>query len=514
MKTIAAKLFLLFIFLGESLFASAKVKIGDLYYELDDSTNTASVTCLNRDYSSNKNYVSGDISIPSSVPHSGKTYNVTSIGEYAFYYCDSLTSISIPSSVTRIGDRAFLGCSSLTSIEIPSSVTNIGKSAFELCTGLNSIEIPSGVTNIDERAFYGCRSLTSIKIPSSVTSIGASAFVVNSDSLVSIIVSPENSVYDSRNNCNAIIETASNTLITGCNRTTIPFGVTAISARAFIGCSGLTSIEIPSSVTSIGDLAFKDCSGLASIVIPSGVTSLGYRLFFRCYSLASVEMSSDLISIGDEAFVSCHKLKSIRIPSKVTSINGSAFKECRSLDSIIVSPENSVYDSRDNCNAIIEKSTNTLIAGCMNTKIPFGVTTIGSYVFYGYNGVTSIEIPSSVTTIADYAFYGCSGLANVKCLATVPPSCAWSAFVGINWSNCMLQVPEGSEEAYRAADKWKAFLQIEGVNDIHRVFGDEAVVDVYTLDGALLRKGMDASQIATELPHGLYVINGRKVMVK
>ena len=168
--------------------------------------------------------------------------------------------------MTWIGERAFYGCSSLTSIILPEGVTSIGVQAFYGCSSLTSITIPenSQLTWIVERAFCGCSSLTSINIPASVTSIESSAFR-NCNSLISVVVAEGNKVYDSRNGCNAIIETNSNTLIQGCPTTIIPESVTSIGYGAFYVCSGLTAITIPASVTSIGDYAFGGCSGLISI---------------------------------------------------------------------------------------------------------------------------------------------------------------------------------------------------------------------------------------------------------
>ncbi len=191
----------------------------------------------------------------------GTNYQVTSIGywEDAFYYCSGLTSVVIPNSVTTIGTYAFEGCSGLTSIVIPNSVTSIGAGAFSFCSGLTSIVVESG-----------------------------------------------NSVYDSRENCNAIIETSSNNMIRGCKNTMIPSTVTRIGSEAFCGCNGLTSVNIPSSVTSIGVSAFHDCSGLTSVVIPSSVTSIGIGAFQYCSGLTSIiSYITDVFKTGTVAFYGC-----------------------------------------------------------------------------------------------------------------------------------------------------------------------------------------------------------------
>jgi len=385
---------------------------------------------------SNKSYFdrSGDLCIDSSI---------TSIGDYAFYNCTSLKSVKIPNSVTSIGKSAFEGCSGLTSITIPEGVTSIGKSAFEGCSGLTSITIPEGVTTIEAFVFSSCKGLTSIDVPNSVTTIGDHAFSVCSG-LTSIDV--PNSV-----------TTIGDHAFSGCSgltSITIPEGVTTIEASVFYNCKGLTSVNIPEGVKTIGNGAFSYCTSLTSITIPEGVTRIGstaFNAFLGCSNLISIVVEegntvydsrdncnaiihtstneliagckttiipSSVKSIDNYAFAVCTGLTSITIPKNVTWITGNAFRGCSNLTSIVVEEGNTVYDSRDNCNAIIETSTNELIAGCKTTIIPSSVTSIGDDAFEGCTGLTSITIPNSVTTIGDGAFYNCSSLTSI----TIPNS--------------------------------------------------------------------------------------------
>ena len=292
------------------------------------------------------------------------------------------------------------------------------------------------VTSIEDYALSCCHHLKSVTIPRSVTSIGARAFEF-CDRLASIFVEVGNKVYDSRDNCNAIIETATNTLIVGSNNTIIPGSVTSIGSRAFIFRTGLKSLTIPHSVTSIGDYAFDYCAGLTSVAIPGSVTSIGSSAFSSCTGLTSVSIGIGVTSIGSYAFSNCSGLKSVTIPDSVTSIGAFAFSHCTglksltigsglksigyapfsgciSLTSISVEDGNKVYDSRDNCNAIIESANNTLIAGCKNTVISKSVTSIGESAFNYCSGLKTLTIPRSVTSIEARAFSGCDRLASIS----------------------------------------------------------------------------------------------------
>ena len=237
--------------------------------------------------------------------------SVTDIGSNAFEGCIGLTSVIIPNSVTSIGNETFSDCIGLTSVTIPNSVTSIGYNAFLFCSSLTSVTIPNSVTNIGSFAFCNCSGLTSIIIPNSVTSIGDYAFT-DCSSLNSIIVEEGNTVYDSRNNCNAIIKTETNELITGCMNTIIPNTVTRIGDFAFDACTGLTSMAIPNSVTSIGLAAFGGCSGLTSVTIPNSVTSIENGAFNTCTGLTSVTIGSSVTSIGSQAFDYCDNLTKVR----------------------------------------------------------------------------------------------------------------------------------------------------------------------------------------------------------
>ena len=228
------------------------------------------------------------------------------LGDWAFYGCSGLTSLTIPSGVTSIGDKAFRGCSRLTSLTIPSGVTSIGDWAFSGCSGLTSLTLPSSVTSIGDWAFGYCSELTSLTLPSGVTSIGNYVFF----------------------GCS------------GLTSLTLPSSVTSIGDYAFQDCSGLTSLTLPSGVTSIGNDAFYGCSGLTSLTIPSGVTSIGKWAFYGCSGLTSLTLPSGVTSIGNYAFYGCRGLTSMTIPSGVTSIGNDAFYGCSGLTSIYVYPEN------------------------------------------------------------------------------------------------------------------------------------------------------------------------------
>ena len=276
---------------------------GDLNYQVNPDGVSVTLTGHVEGYNA-----TGPLNIPASVNHEGNDYAVTTIGDAAFLYCFYLTSLTIPNSVTTIGNSAFAYCSGFTGdLVIPNSVVTIEPSAFFTCYAFDGdLVIGSSVTTIGDYAFDDCNGMHGVlNIPSNVTSIGIDAFRYCAFS--GMTVDPVNPVFDSRDNCNAIIRTSTNELITGCVNTVIPNSVTAIGGNAFCGIEALTSIHIPESVTSIGAGAFAFCFGLTGdLTIPNSVQTIGSGAFFQCEGFdGTLTIGEGVTYIGDEAFRKC-----------------------------------------------------------------------------------------------------------------------------------------------------------------------------------------------------------------
>ena len=247
MKKYLHLVLLLFAFVGFVNAQSGTFTVVDLNYRVNDDHVSVTVTGHVNGYEA-----TGPLVIPASVSYEGHDYAVTVIGNTAFMYCFYLTSLTIPNSVTTIEEGAFSYCSGFTGdLVIPNSVVTIEPSAFFTCYSFDGdLVIGNSVTTIGDYAFDDCNGMHGVlNIPSNVTSIGLDAFRYCEFS--GMAVDPANPVFDSRDNCNAIIVTSTNELLVGCANTVIPNTVTAIGENAFCGLNGLTSIDIPESVTSI-----------------------------------------------------------------------------------------------------------------------------------------------------------------------------------------------------------------------------------------------------------------------
>ncbi len=296
--------------------ATYDVQIDNLRYSVNTETLEAAAFAASTD-------ISGDIAIPASIEAAPdgvmRTYAVTTIGDYAFYFCKSLASVTIPNSIITIGGAAFQYCTSLASITIPESVTVIGELAFSHCTSLKSIEVESGNPNYTslDGVLYNKDMTTLLCCPGAKASID------------------------------------------------IPNSVTAIGNSAFTACIALTSVTLPNSVDSIGGWAFFSCVSLTSITIPEKVISIEVNTFYRCSSLASVALPESLTSIKTQAFNQCTALESITIPRSVTVIEEGAFYGCTNLKRIYclwdapITCDPSIWD-----NAHYSKATLYVPKGC------------------------------------------------------------------------------------------------------------------------------------------------------
>ena len=439
-----------------------------------------------------------EIFIPTTTvnPNDGKTYTPTAIDDGAFNSCTGINLLTINCDLMKLAGTSFGGLSTkVKALKISEQTTSIPANAFKDWTSLISVNLPKTVTSINDNAFSGCAALPSIEIPVSVATIGSKTFD-GCSSLETVVYNAKNCVLTANsiddnpfNNKTSIkyvtlgdeVDVIPNYLFSGCSevlKIDIPTSVTSIGEGAFYQCFGLTELRIPENVTQIGHAAFwqcknvktfyydaidcawdgltdsdnnalpllvenlvvgskvkvipaffaSECPDLTSVSFGESVTTVGKYAFYNCSSITSVNTSNSVTSIGEKAFYGCSGLTSAPIGNSVATIGESAFCGCSSMPSVV---------------------------------IPNSVTSIDYSTFQGCSGLTSITIPSSVNSIAGYAFSGCSGLKTIVANPVTPPSLGSNVFNGVPTSSCVLTVPSGSIDAYKSADQWKNFKNIE-----------------------------------------------------
>lgn len=565
----------------------------------------------------NSRFYKGDVVIPDSITIDDTKYPVYGVGENAFAGCTELTSISLPKNKSiSIGTYAFSGCTGLKTIVVNSVVLDIASDAFYGCSGLTDINLGSlSMCYLGSYCFENCTNLVSVTLPVNLNlNYGRSInpfYYCPSLERINFINEYGNEI---ENSPNAIIQ--DRILISGCKGTVIPDYVSEIKTGAFAG-SGITSIDIPYGVEAIGYGAFDKCKQLVSINIPSSVKILS-DAFSGCDNLSSITVDPDnnvydsrnncnaiiesvditdydyrlpsgqstrrllvkdricvgckntvipssVTSIASGAFYGCNGLESFVLPENITVVESAAIIYCNDLTSISVAPGHTIYDSRDNCNAIIRSDNDELVVACKNTIIPQGVKTIGygafsgisevdaidipegvegigAYAFLDCSGLSSVTIPEGVSIIGDRAFYDCSGLQSIFLPSTVRNAgyymfencmnltslsisdkilCNAPALnhmlSGNDWSNCDLYIRQDSLEYYSSADycrQYKVFQKfksctvqtsVKPVNmDDPRYLGNKTIYD------------LNGRRIMTESPEnlnpGIYIIDERKYL--
>lgn len=396
------------------------------------------------------------------------------LGGWAFNNCEKLTAAIIPGKIMAIKGNTFNSCENLSTLSLPSTLEEIGDNAFIFCRKLSHLELPDSLRYIGYGAFWGGR-FDDVFIPSKVVSIGEDVFGGN-DSLSSIVVADDNETFDSRDNCNAVIEKTTNTLVSGCKNT----------------------------------------------IIPESVESIRWNSF------------------------SCITIDSVFIPKNVHSIVSEAFRACQ-LNTILVSEENKIFDSRNDCNAIIETATNKLILGGKNTKIPDGIIEIGQHAFHNvilYSGSPNsviyyrdVTIPQGVERISDFAFYCAFGIGTlsipssvfyigayafkesvkyagiVKSFIQVPFEIPENAFS--NYESITLYVPKGTKVNYESTVGWNKF---QNIVEMDNTVTDLSAMSDMTSSTPRERYTLSGNRITTQCK-GLNIVrmtdgSVRKVMVK
>lgn len=476
-------------------------------------------TIGNRAFQNNYSHLKS-VTLPSSL---------RSIGAYAFYDCYGIKELVLPTGLEKIGDHAFYYCSGLQKVELPSTLTSIGESAFQSCGNLNTVlshiqmpfEIHGNVfaagwswdySGGEERQVFTPCDAT-LYVP---TGTKSAYEAIEGWTMFANIFEGE-PIEAKIDSLNYLLIKGSNvaTVIAGdyskLTKVVVPssvsydgtkYRVVAIAPSVFYRLSSLRSVEIGSGVETIGNQAFQECYSLTSVSLPESVISIGDNAFSNCNQLSAISIPRNVVSIGNSAFW-YSSMTEVSIPASTTSIGLNAFGGSP-VETMKVAADNAIYDSRNDCNAIIQTAQNRLVAGCKNTVIPRDVKIIGAHAFWysnidslripygvvklesnclGGDGLRYVEIPNSVTTFEEGIFHSCSNLISIVSMMKKPINIS-NAYYTFNYGNlysrATLYIPKGTKDAYMQADGWKEFKNIEEMT------GAQLTKPTMTYDGHLV----------------------------
>lgn len=418
-------LFLLFLLAANSAWAQVFEVDGYYYWYTSSKPEECAVTFLDKNYNS----YSGDVVIPETVNYNGTTLRVTEIGNQAFYKCDALTSVTIPSSILKVSTEAFANCSALKQISFPNSVKEFGTKVMENCTSLEEVELPEGITLIPSNMFNNCEKLKAIDIPETVTKI---------------------------------------------------------ANLAFASCKALTSVVVPNSVTEMGQRVFEYDWNLQKVVLSVNLQSIGTSIFHDCKALTQINIPESLTTIPSKAFSTCSSLEAIYLHSGVTSVDWtSSFEDTDKLATIDIDKNNPKYTVLGEL--VYAKDFKT-IHFCPKPKagdiiVHKKVQTVADKAFYYCQNITTLMLPKNIKTVGANAFssvFEQPGFTDLYCFGTTLPSVQSSSFVGNSnlLKNVTLHVLKEKASDYTTHKTWKRFTKVvdeleifdEGdINHDHRI---------------------------------------------
>lgn len=452
-----------------------------------------------------------------------KINGIYEIGEYAFSGCTSLESVTLSQSIGKIGPYAFSGCKAMTSLQLSENLATVPMMAFNGCTSLERLDIPASVKQLEMLAFGNCTAVNTIEVyaptPPECTATGMASPFAGIDATLHVLKGTED-VYRQApvwsDFTNIVADLIPKTEEVTAGPLTYHVDNQTGTATVYYSDTDVVSVEVPATityndreypVTTIGYGAFTNCPDLVSVKLPEGLTTVEYSAFFACRNVTEINLPSTLTTLDEYAFAFMSSLKSLTVPGSIKTIPFLCFESLNSLTELTIEP--GVIEIGD----IAFRNADNLTT----LTLPESVETIGMQAFAYMDNLKTLSLPSTLTNIGFNAFSGCTALTEVYCAAVEPPVCdttGWKEFMFTN-TGATLHVPIGTKEAYASAPVWQDFENIvddvAGADSIIADSNDIDTVNVYNLQG--MRLPVDCIEQLKTLPRGLYIVNGKKMLL-